>query len=172
MTIGSMFPVRQFHAGELFRIVSAYILIMCNVTLCSFKTDDNKNNYVAETDSLTGLTVYENVEQQPTYTGYYDYKNHWDISQSHFFWQVAISMEDDSIPIEEMFPAIDITFIIDVNGDVVGERFTKKSEKELNSFQKEFLRQMSKQEKWIPGKINGQNVNTKIRGVVRISPQR
>lgn len=142
------------------------------VTISSFNTADSKDQYVAEIDSITGLTVYEFVEQKPMYTGARKDNCSHETSLWWFLFDVINSVDDDSISSTEMIPKLDITIIIDDNGNIVGERFSQKKINELNRFQQEFLKNISKQKKWIPGKIKGQNVNTKLRVVVRLSPNR
>ena len=123
--------------------------------------------YVAEVDSITGLTVYEYVETQPVYTGNKKYIDNPEMSQLFFVSDAINSLECD---IPKMLTKIDITVIIDKYGNVLGERFTGKNENELNLFQQEFLKKLPHDKKWIPGKINGQNVNTKLRMLTHVNP--
>lgn len=171
MITGSMFRVRRFYASESLKIGMALMLILSMVSLCSFKTDDTYDQYVAEVDTMTGLTVYEHVEQQPVYTGHRSDNDSAELTHFWFVLDVADSIDDDSIPGIELLPRIDVTIIIDENGNVVGERFSKKKINELNRFQQEFLKKLCKQKKWIPGKIGSQNVKTKLRLILRVSPQ-
>ena len=52
-----------------------------------------------------------------------------------------------------------IQFVIDKNGRLIGERIRNKKHN-LSEYEKLVLKEISSIQNWMPGKINGINVNT------------
>ena len=141
--------------------------------LFSLNANGMTNDKGPETDSITGLKIYNyyEIDDQPVYIiendsiGYSPER-----SQIQFMLDVIRSINYEGISNDDMIPKIDIEFIITDYGELCGERFVGKDNSELNPFQRAILNNMQGRNKWLPGKINGQNVNTKLRMVTHVKP--
>ena len=73
---------------------------------------------------------------------------------------------------EEFVYKVDVEFIIDKSGALTQQKFTDINNSELSDFQKRILKTLSIPQKWKPGTVNGSPINTRMRLVFHLSPNR
>lgn len=150
-------------------------IVLCMLSLCPLNANCKTTDPSPETDSITGLSVYNyyDLDEPPIYI--VDAENDSiratpDCSIDNFMINLIRSTDATNASFWDIIPKIDIEFIITEYGKLTGERFVGKDQSELNSFQSAVLDNLKRHNQWIPGMINGQKVNTKIRAVIRVSP--
>lgn len=149
------------------------IITSCILSLCSFNANCKTNNTEPEIDSITGLIVYNyyELDELPAYITENDsIVFSPERSQIQFMFEVINSVDYKDISRDDMIPRLDIEFIITKNGELCGERFVGKDNSELNTFQRAIINSMKGRNKWLPGRINGQKVNTKLRMATHVKP--
>lgn len=97
-------------------------------------------------DSLTNKIVYSEVDEMP------EYPNGNGFIGSFF-------LKNFNYPAQDFYQAsFQLEFIVDINGNVIGQRIRNKSMKDLTNAEREALRVLSIMPKWKPGKCNGRVV--------------
>lgn len=137
------------------KILPTLLLMLCG---CSSLRHQNSDFYY---DALTGEYVYSFVEQMPVYK---DEKADFSIDFISLF-------NIDNFDVTERQTKLIIQFVIDAQGNLIGERIFNKNKDELSIFEKSALKVVSELQEWIPGKHNNQNVNVIVTYIIHIDYQ-
>lgn len=103
-------------------------------------------------DDTTKIPVYSHVDRMP------QYKN----GAASFHQDFAKNFVHDYQNDELVQTKTIVIFIINTNGELVGERIKGKSTEELTGFERDVLKAIHSLQPWICGQHNGINVNVRI----------
>lgn len=110
----------------------------------------SENGKYCTFDSITGLEVHAAVETRPHWHGK---------TVEETLSYVIQNIKTPDLNRNTLPTFIVIQFVIDKNGRLIGERIRDKKHN-LSEYEKLALKEISSIQNWMPGKINGINVNT------------
>ncbi len=124
-------------------LISLHFMLSCSSTERTVTVNDScKTTY----DTLTNQTVYIFVDEMPEYPG--------GIKEALIFF-----LENFKYPQQDVYQgSFQLEFIVDMQGNVTGQRIRNKNTSELTEADKEALRVLSIMPKWKPGKCKGEAV--------------
>lgn len=122
------------------------LLIIIISTNCSSFFHFVKNDCVI--DSLTSECVYVNVERMPIYCD----------GKREFINDIFTKISFDTIRINELITIVNVEFVINKEGKLIGARVVDKVE--LNNVETEILKAINSNKcSWSPGELNGEKVS-------------
>jgi protein TonB len=86
----------------------------------------------------------------------------------HEFFKMIL--KNYSISKEEWQWHINVVFIVDTDGSVLGLRIDNKTEKNYSEAERRILEVLKKSPRWIPGKLNGKKVPVRVTFPIRLHP--
>lgn len=129
------------------------VSFLCNVGLSKDNVTDldhcHSQPYI---DQPTGLLVYENPDDDTVYAG----------GNSRLLLDIAVLLSNINAECDPIkITRINLSFIVPVDGKVVGARIKGKPLDKLNSFELHAIKSVERDlsGKWTPGKVNGVNIN-------------
>lgn|GEM_PF-1731721 len=160
----------------LFRINKTYLLIVVMLCVCSdnlIKGQQKSDFFYC--DSLTQKEVYVVVEKMPLYKGSGPtFQTHnWEESVSAFLADFSKRFTlDDSSNAEPLQTRLEVQFVIDKEGHLIGARIPcKKEGDKLSAFEKSGLKTINSMQNWQPGIHEDKAVNVILRIVIHIDRQ-
>jgi len=113
-----------------------------------------QENNIIKYDSLTQQNVYTFVEKMPEYKGgEVNFIN--DFSK---YFQYDFSKNEDEV----IQTRLQVQFVIDIKGHLIGARIYNKNAKEITNFEKAGLKALNLMQDWQSGKHKGKSVNVLI----------
>ena len=113
------------------------------------------------TDEFTMLPVFLNVDKQPKYKdGMMSLLEDFSSSFHHNY-------QDDEI----IQTSVNVIFVIDTTGALIGERIKGKDSEDLTSFEKDVLNTIHALQSWTCGQINGKKVNVRVSFPIHVEPR-
>lgn len=128
-------------------LISLHFFLSC---ISTERTMTVNNNCKSTYDTLTNQTVYTIVDEMPEYPG---------------GTKEALNFFSDNFkyPEQDIFQgSFQLEFIVDLQGNITGQRIRNKSASELTEADKEALRVLSIMPKWKPGTCKGETVPVRI----------
>jgi len=135
------------------------LLVIFSTYSCSFAKSFQENNLVIY-DELTQKYAYIFVEEMPSYKNgdlafITDFNKHFQYDFSRY--------SENNIQ-----TTLQIQFIIDNKGNLIGARIYNKSAEELTDFEKAGLKAINLLGKWKPGIYKGEKVNVILTKTIQI----
>ena len=109
-------------------------------------------------DSLTQKNVYVFVEKMPNYNG----------SEEAFMTDFSKKLQSTFSESMEIKKRLQVQFVIDAKGNLIGARIYNKTEDELTTFEKAALEALNLMQNWQAGKHNNKFVNVLITKTINI----
>lgn len=131
-------------------------MVFCFYSCCSIKGQQENVKY----DNLTQQEVYVFVEKMPNYKGG---EVAFTADFSKEFQYVFPENEKESIQTK-----LQVQFVINTEGHLIGERIYNKTAGNLTSFEKAGLKALSLMQNWQSGEHNGKPVNVLMTRVIHI----
>lgn len=138
--------------GYIHLILSFVALASCNIkTPKAISTSSNYTECTVTYDSLIKEDVYIKVEQEPEYPG-----------GSAAFIKYFLSNYRQPANLDEFQTSFNLEFVINREGNLVGERIKNKNIANITQAEKEALRVLRNTSKWIPGKCENNTVPVRV----------
>ena len=150
-TIGT---IRLERLLEISKYNLLFIIMFCLYSCHSIKAQQENLQY----DSLTQKNVYIFVEKMPSYNG----------GEVAFMTDFSEKFQYTFSESEEIKTRLQVQFVIDVKGHLIGARIYKKTLDELTTFEKAALKAINLMQDWEAGRHNNKIVNVLITKTIHI----
>src|SRR5690554_5853801 len=150
-TIGT---IRLERLLEISKYNLLFIIMFCLYSCHSIKAQQENLQY----DSLTQKNVYIFVEKMPSYNG----------GEVAFMTDFSEKFQYTFSESEEIKTRLQVQFVIDVKGHLIGARIYKKTLEELTTFEKAALKAINLMQDWEAGRHNNKIVNVLITKTIHI----
>lgn len=148
--------IRIKHRLAIYKCNLLLIIIFCLYSCHSVKNLQGKLQY----DSVTQKNVYIFVEKMPCYNG-------GDVAFMNDFSQKLRYTYSEN---EKIKTKLQVQFVIDVKGRLIGARIYNKPINELTTFEKAVLKALNLMQNWQGGRHNNKSVNVLITKTIHIDP--
>lgn len=152
--------IGTIHQERLLEISKYNLLFMIMFCLYSCNSVKGQQEYL-QYDSLTQKNVYIFVEKMPEYNG----------GEVAFMNDFCKKLQYTFSESEEIKTRLQVQFVIDVKGHLIGARIYNKTVDELTTFEKAALKALNLMQDWQAGRHNNKLVNVLITKTIHIDPK-
>ena len=131
-----------------------FVIMFCLYSCHSIKGQQENSQY----DSLTQKSVYVFVEKMPNYNG----------GEVAFMNDFSKKFQYTSSEGGEINARLQVQFVVDVKGHLIGARIYNKTADELTAFEKAVLKTLNLMQDWEAGRHNNKLVNVLITKTIHI----
>ena len=142
------------HLLEINKYNLLFIIMFCLFSCHSVKCQQENVQY----DSLTRKNVYVFVEKMPDYNG----------GEVAFINEFSKNFQYTFSESEDIKTRLQVQFVIDVKGHLIGARIYNKTVDELTTFEKAALKAINLMQDWQVGRHNNKLVNVLITKTIHI----
>lgn len=153
-TIGAIRPESLL---EINKCKLLFMIMFCLYSCHSVKGQQENLQY----DSLTQKNVYIFVEKMPDYNG----------GEVAFLNDFIKKLQYTFSEGQEIQTILQVQFVIDVKGHLIGARIYNKTVDELTTFEKVALKALNLMQDWQAGRHNNKLVNVLITKTIHIDPK-
>ena len=140
--------------------ISRFCLLFVIITgVYSCKSVEHKQDYT-QYDAMTRRNVYIVVEEMPKYKG----------GDGGFLNDFVNHLHYDYPENERLQSTVQVQYVIDKKGHLIGARIYGKKSDALSAFEKAVLKALSFTNDWQAGRQNGKPVNVLLTRTIHISP--